>query len=205
MLVARSDIGFPQLCMQTMAALDQLLPDLFLWHYWRIFFPFRPVMPIPHVLRRGSVFAAGAILVALLAAINATPVTAQVFKCRGEHAPSFQAIPCADTGNVLDLPVYQPSTAERAAARAIARKERAFVQKVETERESAQRQAAVERRRRAAEQEVKAARCAAYLADADRAEEIASRYSRPGRHQRDQERRARELRDRHFTECFAGG
>lgn len=162
-------------------------------------------MPKPNVSRRGGAFAAVATLIVLLAAINATPVMAQVFKCRGEHAPSFQATPCSDAGNLIDLPVHRPSSSDRAAARAIARKEQAFVRQTETERESAQRQAAVERRQRAAEQEIKAARCTAYLMDADRAEEIANGYLRPNRHQRDQERRARELRDRHFTECFAGG
>lgn len=142
-------------------------------------------------------------IAALLTALHAAPALAQVFECPGQHGPSFQGVPCADPGRKLALAIHQPTPAELATAKAVARKELAFVQKTEAERERARRQAATERQRRKIEEQRKDARCARYVEDAERAEEDARTHHRRNRHKLNHERRARDLRDRHFSECFA--
>lgn len=129
---------------------------------------------------------------------------AQVFKCvsAGGQA-SYQALPCNNEGARVDLPVHEPTPQERAAAKARARKEQGFVSEVESGREAAQRSARTELKRRDDERQAHAARCAGYQERAERADADARMHLRRNRYKRDHEARARALRDRYFSECFA--
>lgn len=131
-----------------------------------------------------------------------TPGLAQVYGCTGQTSPTWQATPCLDGGDLVRVPVHQPDAAERAAAREVARRERKFVDLVEAERERARKRAEAARQRQELEQQTHTTRCGNYLKKAERAEEAANTHKRPTRYKREQERRAKELRDRHFSECF---
>ncbi|NMG30889.1 DUF4124 domain-containing protein [Aromatoleum evansii] len=129
---------------------------------------------------------------------------AQVFKCAPANGQtSYQALPCNDEGARIDLPVHAPTPRERVAAQARARKEQGFVSEIESARETAKRSARAELKRRDDEREAHAARCASYQERADRADADARMHLRRNRYKRDHEARARALRDRYFSECFA--
>ncbi|WP_210147924.1 DUF4124 domain-containing protein [Aromatoleum petrolei] len=129
---------------------------------------------------------------------------AQVFKCvSASGQASYQALPCENDGARVDLPAHAPTARERAAAQARARKEQGFVSEIESGREAAKRSARVELKRRDDERQAHAARCASYQERAERADADARMHLRRNRYKRDHESRARALRDRYFSECFA--
>lgn len=126
----------------------------------------------------------------------------QVFKCSSAESTVYQDTFC-DDAQKLNLSATRPDAAARAAARARTRKEERFVREIEQERESLSREARQERESREKERIAYTRRCDGYLRLAEQADADARRQFRRNTTQRDHERRARELRERHFSECFA--
>ena len=146
-----------------------------------------------------------AFVAAVLSSV-APPSPAQVFKCvSGNGLASYQALPCENDGARIALPVPEPTPGDQAAARSYARKEQRFVTEIEAAREAARRSARAEQSLRDEERKAHAARCERYQERADRADADARMHVRRNRYKRDHELRARTLRDRYFSECFAAG
>ncbi|WP_128106567.1 hypothetical protein [Azoarcus sp. DN11] len=130
----------------------------------------------------------------------------QVFKCASDGGrATYQALPCPTEGDRIELRAHDPEPGERAAAHKRARKERRFVEAIEAEREAARRSAQAQQDLRDTERQSHETRCASYVERAERAEADARMHVKRNRYKRDHELRARTLRDRHFTECFAAG
>lgn len=143
-------------------------------------------------------------VVATALALVPTASQALVFKCvSATGEASYQALPCENEGARIDLPVHDPTPRERAAAQARARKEQGFVAEIESGREAAKRSARADLKRRDDERRAHATRCASYQERAERADADARMHLRRNRYKRDHEARARALRDRYFSECFA--
>lgn len=130
----------------------------------------------------------------------------QVFKCVADGSRAiYQAFPCHAEGDRMELRVHDPEPGERAAAQKRAAKEQRFVKTVEAEQEATRRSAQAQQDLRDKERQARESRCAGYLQRAERAEADARTHVKRNRYKRDHELRARTLRDRHFTECFAAG
>lgn len=140
------------------------------------------------------------ILLALVA--PASDAASSVFKCQRGSLIAYQDLPC-EQGRSLGIAPAEPDRAARAAARLRAQKEERFVNGVERERDATLREARAERELREKERSEHERKCAAFLDAAEQAEADARTHVRRTRYKRDHERRARELRDRYFTECFA--
>lgn len=155
-----------------------------------------------NVMNRGKLHACAVIATAFVLVAPACP--AQVFKCvSGSGQASYQALPCENDGARIDLPVRHPAPREQAAARTRMRKEQGFVTEIESAREAARHSARAKQKRRDEERQAHEARCASYQERAERADADARMHLRRNRYKRDHELRARTLRDRYFSECFA--
>lgn len=153
-------------------------------------------------MNRGKLHALA--VVATIFTIVAPATAAQVFKCvPGNGQASYQAFPCENAGTRIDLHAREPAPEEQVAARTRAGAEQRFVNEIESAREATRRSARAEQKQRDEERQAHAARCASYQERAQRADSDARMHVRRNRYKRDHELRARTLRDRHFTECFA--
>lgn len=153
-------------------------------------------------MNRGKLHALAALATVL--AIVSSPCSAAVFKCvAGNGQASYQALPCENEERRVELHVRDPAPGEQAAARTRVRKEQRFVTEIESEREAARRSARSELKRNDEERQAQTVRCAGYQERAERADADARMHLRRNRYKRDHELRARTLRDRYFSECFA--
>lgn len=155
-----------------------------------------------NVMKSGILHALAVVAATFILVAPARP--ASVYKCASGNGPtSYQSLPCQDDGSAIDFPARPPALADRAAAKTRARNEQRFVTEIESARETARREARAEQKRRDEERQAHAARCASYQERAERADADARMHLRRNRYKRDHELRARTLRDRHFSECFA--
>jgi hypothetical protein len=156
---------------------------------------------LPLKLTNRPACAASVALVGLLVSMSSL-ATAQVYRCETAAGPVYQANACMQTGRAIDLRTHFPTADEAKLAQNISSREEVLVAQIEGEREKARREAATERERVKVEKDAQAARCEKYLADAKHSEEAApAKRSHSDRIRAND--KARALRSRHFSECFA--
>ncbi len=160
------------------------------------------------------------ILCGICMALPAIPAQAEVYRCKDKNgAVIYQEIACPSAGEAIRLQTSEPSAADQENANERARRERAFVNDVDAERENNRDLAQQDREEAKAKIAEQKARCAGYLTEAerleniveDRAEKIKANkyYDRHGKKHGDYDTnasardldRARNLRDQYFKEC----
>lgn len=120
-------------------------------------------------------------------------VRAEVYKCNGETGTTiYQAVPCREAGDVIALDTYNPSAADRRTVLEQSQKARSVVQSYEDERERNRMAAERDRRRKAAADAAREARCARY------ANELTARRQGKG----GEDERRRRVDAKYFSECL---
>ncbi|NMG63589.1 DUF4124 domain-containing protein [Azoarcus indigens] len=131
------------------------------------------------------------------------PSQAQVYRCTDPTgATSYQSVPCQQHGQPLELDTRQPSDAERRLNEERSRQDNARLRRIEAEREASAELAREQHGQRRKNEQLAAERCRNYLAEAEQLERSGNRRSGSLRGEKDRDK-ARKLRDRHFSECFA--
>jgi len=100
--------------------------------------------------------------------------------------------------------VQHPTPAEENAARQRSERDKAAAQKLEQEQEARREEGHRENEQRNAARREARARCAKYLEDAEALALRSQTRSKPQDREHD-ERKAEDLRNRHFSECFVAG
>jgi hypothetical protein len=150
-----------------------------------------PLRPAPRLL-----------LLAALAGLYG-PAGAAIYKCEDAGGgTSYQQAPCPGGGTEAQIRPHTPSAADEEAARQRGQRDKAAADELEREQETRRREALRQSQDRRAARQAATARCAKYL---EEAETLAQRgQSRSKAHDRERyERQAEDLRNRHFSECFA--
>jgi uncharacterized protein DUF4124 len=145
----------------------------------------------------------GLLLAGLLASL-ATPAAAAIYKCQEPGGPTtYQETPCTSGGAAADIRAHQPSPEEREAARQRGQQDQAAARELERQQEARRLEGLRDAERRRNKRREAQARCEKYLADA---QTLAHRgETRTKEHDRRRDEQASEdLRNRHFSECFAG-
>ncbi|NMG36742.1 DUF4124 domain-containing protein [Azoarcus sp. TTM-91] len=131
------------------------------------------------------------------------PSLAQVYRCTDPAGTtSYQSEPCRQHGQALELDARQPSDAERRSSEERSRQDGARLRRIEAEREASAELAREQHGQRRKHEQLAAERCRNYLAEAEQLERSGNRKSSSLRGEKDRDK-ARSLRDRHFSECFA--
>jgi len=139
----------------------------------------------------------------LLSGLLAAPAQAQVYRCTDPAGTtSYQAAPCQQHGQPLELDTRQPTDAERRLSEERARQDGARLRRIEAEREAGAELAREQHTQRRKDETTASERCKSYLAEADKLERSGNRQSGSLRGEKDRDK-ARDLRDKHFSECFA--
>ena len=141
------------------------------------------------------------LLLALLGS-GAAGADTDIYRCRDHIAPLYQATECPQSGSKLALQVPLPDEPDRKLADLTREREREFVRQVEAERERRTRQAETERTERTLADQRQVVRCQRYISQAEKLEDEAGSIRRAARRKRLKDVRARELRDRYFSECL---
>lgn len=137
--------------------------------------------------------------------VFAAPTQAAVFKCQDAAGhTSYQGSPCPGGGGETDVRVQHPSPAEEGAARQRSEKDKAAARELEHEQEKHRQEALREDERRDQTHQAAQARCAKYREDAAALGQRSLTRKKPQERERD-ERKAEQLRSRHFSECFVAG
>lgn len=144
----------------------------------------------------------------LLLAALAGPIPhaiAAVYKCQDAVGQtSYQQVPCPDGGGKTDVRVQHPSSTEEGAARQRGERDKAAARELEREQETHRMEAWHETEKRKAARQEAEARCAKYLKDAAALAQRSQTHGKAHTRERD-ERKAENLRSRHFSECFVAG
>lgn len=130
------------------------------------------------------------------------PAKAQVYKCLEGGKTVYSEIPCAKEGQQIDLHVHQPSRADQLRAQAQSRREKAFNSRVDAENDAARLRSRAISDEVQAQKDAKAAKCSGYESEIKRREATQDKWISPALRQQDRDR-VRELKDKHFSECFA--
>jgi uncharacterized protein DUF4124 len=144
------------------------------------------------------------LLFAALASL-ATSADAAIYKCQEmDGRTSYQQAPCPGGGEEATIRPQPPSSAEESAARERSQRDKAAAQDLEREQEARRREAVRETESRNAALKEATARCAKYLDDAQALVQRSQTRKKPHERERD-ERKAENLRTRHFSECYVAG
>lgn len=157
-------------------------------------------MPFRHALRSASRL----FLLYALAGF-ATPAVAAIYKCAAPGGGTiYQQTPCPGSGVEATIAPRHPSPAEEEAAHQRSQKDKAAAEELEREQDVRRLEALRETEKRQAARREAEARCAEYLHDANAATRRSQTRKKPQDRELD-ERKAEDLRKRHFSECFAAG
>lgn len=142
---------------------------------------------------------------ALLIAALALPAHAQVNKCKGSDGKIiYQDTPCATAGGQeLNIQTRRTDAHSAYDADRQAQRDIAAARQIDRERELNRRLADIDRGARDREKQAKADRCARYESRARDADYMANNVYRTAPYKEGARADARDLRDRHWSECFA--
>lgn len=141
-------------------------------------------------------------IITVIALGLSAPVLAQVYKCNEGGKVVYSQMPCEEKGERIKLHVHQPTEAERLRAEAQSLREQAFNARVDGEKRAAERRSRGAAEQIQANKDAKAEKCAGYEAEIRQRESTQDKWISPGLRQQDHDR-VRELKNRHFSECFA--
>jgi hypothetical protein len=151
---------------------------------------------MPPSLRRSAT------LTFTLLTLGTTQAATDIYRCGSETAPTYQATQCPQSGGKLALPVTEPAEGDRKLSELTRQRERDFVRQIDAERDKRVLMAENERAEHKQAEQRQAARCNRYVRQADKLEDESGTLRRATRRKRVKDARARELRDRYFTECL---
>lgn len=140
--------------------------------------------------------------VAIAVLLVASSAQAQVYKCTEGGKTVYSQTPCAGGDQPMDLKVHQPTEADRLRAAAQSLRDQAFNARIDGERAAAERRSRIAADALQAEKDAKAKRCADYKAEIARLERTKDEWISPALRRQDHDR-IRELKNAHFSECFA--
>lgn len=135
----------------------------------------------------------------------ALPAVAGIYKCEAPGGGTvYQQTPCAGRGAPTAIDPRHPSTAEEEAALERGQRDKAAAQELEREQDTRRLEAMEENEKRQTARREAQARCAKCLHEADATTRRSQTRKKPQDREHD-ERKAEDLRKRHFSECYVAG